>query len=135
MDPRMATSLAAVGAFGLLFTAVGATQGARVALSVGLGAAIAAANLYVLARIVAGLVVDAEEAAPPTGASPAKKGNAGIWGVIAVVKMGALFFAVWFLMNHGLASPLSLAIGYGALPIGVAIGSLVSDKTAKEPDP
>jgi hypothetical protein len=42
---------------------------------------------------------------------------------------------VWFLMHHGLASPLSLAIGYGALPIGVAIGSLVSDKTAKEPDP
>jgi hypothetical protein len=43
--------------------------------------------------------------------------------------MLALLALAWLLMRHGIVSPLPMLIGFGALPIGIAIGSLVSDRT------
>jgi hypothetical protein len=53
-----------------------------------------------------------------------------VWGIFAVVKMLVLFGGMWLLMTNGLVAPIPLVVGYGALPIGIAIGSLVSDKAA-----
>jgi hypothetical protein len=44
--------------------------------------------------------------------------------------MFALSASAWLLMRHGIVSPLPMLIGFGALPIGIAIGSLVSDRSA-----
>jgi hypothetical protein len=33
-------------------------------------------------------------------------------------------------MRHGIVDPLPMVIGFTALPIGIAIGSLVSDRSA-----
>lgn len=114
-DPRFVTAIVAVGSLGALMAATAAfTWGARMAASVGTGSVIATSNLYVLSRIVGAMV---------KGGS-----GGGAWGVIALVKMLVLFGGIWLLMTHGLVDPIGLVVGYGALPIGIAIGSLVSDK-------
>ena len=52
--------------------------------------------------------------------------------MLAVVKMLGLVAVVWLLMRHGVASPIPMVVGLGALPIGIAIGSLVSDRSVPE---
>jgi hypothetical protein len=37
-------------------------------------------------------------------------------------------------MRHGVVSPLPMLVGFGSLPIGIAIGSLVSDRSAPPGD-
>ena len=39
------------------------------------------------------------------------------------------------LMGANLVDPLPLVVGWGALPIGIALGSLLSDKTAHSDEP
>jgi ATP synthase I chain len=120
LDPRMRTALVAVAAFGAMF-AVGAGWGwgLRGAWSVAAGVAIAVLNLYGLARILSSMV----------GARSGDGGDAGLWGVLAVVKVCALFGGVWILMASHLVDALGLVVGWGALPVGIAIASFVSDKT------
>jgi hypothetical protein len=122
-DGRLVTALVAVGSCGGLMAVTAAlVWGMRMALSVGTGAAIAASNLYVLSKIV-GAMMEGAETGEPRGA------GAGTWGVLAMVKMVVLFGGIWLVMTKGLVDPLGLVVGYGSLPIGIAIGSLVSDKT------
>jgi hypothetical protein len=99
------------------------SRGPFAALSVGTGAAIAAFNLWALARIVTALL--------PTDSKPAAHlpASAASWALLAVLKMGGLFLVVWLLLRYALVSPLPMLIGFGALPIGIAIGSLVSDRS------
>ncbi len=54
----------------------------------------------------------------------AKKGNTAPWAVIAVLKMILLFGGVWLLLQSGLVSAMSLAMGYAALPLGITLASL-----------
>jgi ATP synthase I chain len=125
----MRLCLLAVAASGTTF-AVGAWAvfGARSALSVALGSGIATANLWVLGRIVAALL-------PVESAGARAQSRAG-WVLVATLKMVGLVGVLWLLMRHGGVSPLSLMAGFGALPIGIAIGSLVSDRSAPtEPEP
>ena len=122
-DPRLVAAMVAVALSGGLMAVTAALEwGPRMAVSVGTGASIAASNLYVLTRIVHAMVGDARDAG--AGAS------AGAWGVIALGKMLILFGGIWFLMTRGLVDPIGLLVGYGSLPIGIAIGSIVSDKNA-----
>jgi hypothetical protein len=131
-DPRMQAAIAAVVAFGLLFSAGAALLwGARTALSVGAGALLAASNLWVLTRIVSNVLGNAAE----TSDEPPGGGGGSVWGVLAVVKMLVLFGGVWILMTKGVVDPIPLVVGYGSMPIGIAIGSLVSDKTARRVPP
>jgi hypothetical protein len=44
--------------------------------------------------------------------------------------MVGLVGVVWLLMRHGVVSPVPMMVGIGALPIGIAIGGLVSDRNA-----
>jgi hypothetical protein len=110
------TAVAAVG--GLLTVGAGLVFGVRTACSVGVGAMIATANLYVLAKIVAKAMGGAAQA--------------GSWSVLGAGKMIALVFVVWLLLTHEFIDPLSLLVGYGSLPIGIALSPLLRDKDAKK---
>lgn len=124
LDARLRASLVAVGLCGALLSIGGlVSHGPFAAFSVAAGAAIAAVNLWALARIVAALL--------PTGSKPAAHlpGSAASWSLLAALKMGGLFLVVWLLLRYSLVSPLPMLIGFGALPIGIAIGSLVSDRS------
>jgi hypothetical protein len=96
--------------------------GIATAFSVAVGAAIATGNLWALARIIGALLPAERE-----GAEAQSKAG---WGLIVVLKLLGLVGVVWLLMRHGVVSPVPMLIGFGALPIGIAIGSLVSDRSA-----
>lgn len=121
-DARLRTSIRAVaiaGAALVLFTLAFAGFGA--AVSVAVGAGLAAGNLWLLAKIVSSLLPDDRRGAEA-------QSRAG-WALVAVLKMFGLLAFAWLLMRHGIVSPLPMLIGFGALPIGIAIGSLVSDRS------
>lgn len=120
----MRTSIAAVALVGAGLALVALVIfGMSTALSVAVGGAIAAGNLWALARIIAALLPDA--------AHSARSQNKAAWALLAVLKMFGLIVAVWLLMRHGVVSPLPMVVGFGALPIGIAIGSLVSDRRSR----
>ena len=129
MDARLRAALVTVVVSASVFAGVASfAWSLRAALSVAVGGAIATANLYVLARIVASLM-PADDGAGAT--EPRVTGGTRAWGVLALFKMIALFGGVWMLMSHKLVDPMPMLVGFGALPIGIAIGSIVSDRTAK----
>jgi hypothetical protein len=119
----MRRTIAAVAATGAVLS-VGALAafGVASAFSVAVGAAIAAANLWVLARVI-GALLPADEAA----ARSATRSRAG-WSLVAVLKLFGLVGLVWLLMRQGVVAPLPMLVGFGSLPIGIALGTLVSDR-------
>ncbi len=118
--------MVAVGLSGALMTVTAAfVWGTRMGVSVAAGSTIAASNLYVLTRIVHAMI-DGN----PDGS---RGSSAGAWGVIAVGKMILLFGGIWWVMTRALVDPIGLLVGYGSLPIGIAIGAIVSDKTDRKP--
>lgn len=136
LDGRMRTSIASVALVGLGFALVAlVTFGPGAAFSVAVGAAIAAGNLWALAKIIGALLPDDSEAARSQSKAGAGEGrprpNTGAWALLAVLKMFGLIVAVWLLMRHGVVAPLPMLVGFGALPIGIAIGSLVSDRRSR----
>jgi hypothetical protein len=121
LDARMRTSLTSVAACGAVSVLTAAAiAGTPSALSVAIGAGLATANLWALARIIAALLPDEQSAAGPQ--------NRGAWAVLAMVKMSGLVAVAWLLMRHGLAAPMPMVVGYMSLPMGIAIGALVSDR-------
>jgi ATP synthase I chain len=123
LDERMRRCLLAVGLTGAAFASAALLVfGAASALSVAIGAAVATGNLWVLARIVGALL--------PTEAAGARAQSRAGWVLVAMLKMVGLVGLLWLLMRRGGVSPLALAAGWGALPIGIAIGALVSDRNA-----
>jgi hypothetical protein len=122
-DARLRIAIATVVAAGAVLTLFAlALASVRTGLSVLIGSALAAGNLWLLARIVVELL-------PNDRAGADAQSRAG-WALVAVLKMFALSAFAWLLMRHGIVSPLPMLIGFGALPIGIAIGSLVSDRSA-----
>jgi hypothetical protein len=127
LDARMRRSIVAVSITGgVLSLAALLFFGLTTALSVGMGAALAAVNLWVLARIVAALL--------PAGRAGARAQSKAAWGLLAMIKLFGLIAVVWLLMRHGIVSPIPMVFGFGALPIGIAIGSLLSDRDASSDD-
>jgi hypothetical protein len=123
LDPSTRTAIVGVAAIGALLAIGGvAGWGLRAGASVAVGALIAVANLYGLARIIGAIL------------GPRAEGNAaaGIWGVLAVVKVLGLFGGVWLLLSSGLVSPVGLIVGWGALPVGVSMGTLFGDKSGRQ---
>lgn len=124
LDPRMKVAIQVVLGTGLLFTLVAATKfGGHAAFSVAVGSAIAASNLYVMARIIGALV------------SPRTSKSVAGWSVAFGLKLLFLFGGIWLLLTWQVVSVPPLAIGYVTLPIGIAIGSLVSDKAGHDQAP
>jgi len=93
--------------------------GSGVAFSVAIGAALAASNLWALARIMV-----------PMFPSERPTRSRGGRGLVAVLKMLGLVGIVWLLMRQGVVSPIPMVVGFASLPIGIVIGSLVSDRSA-----
>jgi hypothetical protein len=130
LDARLRASLVAVALTGATFALMAlAFVGLSSAVSVAVGAGLATVNLWTLARIVAALLPD--EAGGPTGGTRGASGarpTTVAWALLGIVKMFALFAVVWLLMQHEVVSALPMLVGFGALPIGIAIGSIVSDR-------
>ncbi|HEY4013337.1 MAG TPA: ATP synthase subunit I [Polyangiaceae bacterium] len=129
-DARLRATLVSVAACGAILTlAALIVFGAGTAASVGTGAALAAANLWTLARIVTALL---PQDVPPGETSREDSGRGrGAWTVVALLKMGALFGAVWSIVRYSLVSPIPMLAGFASLPLGIAIGSLVSDRSGR----
>ena len=94
--------VAALAAFGF-----GITWG----LSAAAGAAIALGNLWVLSRAVQNLM------RPEGAALP--------WTLVAVFKFVALLAVTWVLVRNPHVQPLGIALGFGALPLGIVFGSVL----------
>jgi hypothetical protein len=121
LDPRLKMAIQVVVVTGVLFALVAGTKfGGRAGFSVAVGSSIAASNLYVMARIIDALV------------SPGASKSVAGWSVAFGLKLLLLFGGIWLLLTWQVVSALPLAIGYGTLPIGIAIGSLVSDKAGHD---
>jgi hypothetical protein len=94
----------------VLSVAVLAFFGGRAALGVAIGGALATANLAVFARIVDAFL--------------ARRGHAAAWTVAAMLKLLFLFGVVWLILKSDIAPGISIAVGYGALPLGITLASL-----------
>lgn len=92
----------------------------RSALGVALGGAIATVNLYVFARVVDAFL--------------SRRGHTAPWAVIAVLKLFALMGGVWLILKSGVASGVSLMIGYASLVVGITLGTLFGPKPPEDED-
>lgn len=120
-DPTMLAAMRAVGltaaALALItLVAFGAEKG----LSVAAGGAIATVNLIVFARVGQAFV--------------ARNGMSAPWFVIGILKLVLLLGGVWLLIKSGYVSGVWLAGGYGALPLGITLGSLFGPRPPDDAD-
>lgn len=118
--PMRAAILSVVAAALCLAIGAFATFGVKSGIGVAIGGALAVANLMVFARLGQAFV--------------AGKGSSAPWGIVAVLKLVALFGGVWLILKSGYVSGLALAVGYGALPIGITIGSLFGPRPSEPPE-
>ena len=126
-DRRMRATMIAVAATACVFSAVAAYAfSLRTALGVAIGGAIAVSNLWVLTRIISSVMPDEE--GPRRDAKTA-------WGILGGFKFVLLLGLVWFLMTKHVVDPIPLLVGFGALPIGIAFGTLVRDTEPKSRTP
>jgi len=151
---KIATVSAAVAGAALTAGALALFSG-RTALSVAAGAILAVANLAALSAIIRAVLrpavaeaeAEATEAAlaNDAGGSPeaetdpspepdhgaeGKRGGAA-WGAFALIKMVVLFGGIYVLLTRGLVDPISLAAGYGVLPLGITASGLFSSLTPR----
>lgn len=129
LDPRTRTALASVGAFGVMFAITGAIAFTpRTGASILVGTVIAMLNLYGLAKILGAFLGGRVDEAEGKGDS-----GSGIYGLFAFVKVFVLFGGVWLLMSAHLVDPVPMVVGWASLPVGIAVGSLLSDKSDRSP--
>ena len=93
-------AIAVLLALGALFIG-----GRPTGIGVGVGGLMAALNLWAFTRIGAAML--------------SGRRRRGAWGLVAILKLFALFGAVFWILKRDLADPLSFLIGYLALPIGI----------------
>ncbi|MDI1448056.1 ATP synthase subunit I [Polyangium sp. 6x1] len=91
-----------------------ALGGPRFGIGVAIGGVLAPVNLWVFAQVGEAFL--------------SRRGNTAPWAVIATLKLALLLGGVWLILRSGIASGLALAVGYGALPIGITVGTLFGPK-------
>lgn len=122
VDRGVRDAIVAVVVTGGVATAFGALAfGPKVALSIVVGTALAASNLWALGRILGRVLRRAWAAGTESGPSTSAAG----WAFLAVLKMAVLFGGAWLLMVRGLVDPIGLVVGYGAMPLGIAVSALL----------
>jgi hypothetical protein len=95
-----------VAVVGVLLAAAGlAFFGIRAAGSVLIGALVALGNLWVLARAVKNLLA----------------GGQAKWAGVAFLKFLVLLAVTYGLVKSGVIDPLTLAVGFGSLPLGILV--------------
>lgn len=92
--------------------------GARVGVGVLVGALIGGANFWGLAWIVRGFVVENASRFPLT--------------LFALLKLLVLFGGIYLLVREGVVDILPLVVGYGALPIGIALSQRAPQPALKK---
>jgi hypothetical protein len=119
LDAPMRAAISSVGIVGCALAAGGLfISGPRVALGVAIGAAIATANLWVFAKLGKAFL------------DP--KATKGPWLAVAFLKLVILFGGVWWILKTGTVNGLPVAVGYGALPLGITIGTILGPKPPEE---
>ena len=109
VEPALSRALWAVAICGaLLALASLSIFNVRAGLSVLVGAAIGVINLFVLARSVSRLLA----------------GGGASWGVVVVIKLLGLLAVTFLLIRFALVDSLGLAVGFGALPLGIVFAGL-----------
>jgi hypothetical protein len=103
---RTVIAVLAFGGIGAIGASV--VYGLHTGVGVLMGALLGVLNLWALARLVRGFLTES--------------GPKMSWTLLALIKLGALFAVVIFLVASGVADLLALAAGYGALPLGIALG-------------
>jgi hypothetical protein len=91
----------------------------RASLSIAAGAALGAANLWALGRIVRGVL--------------APGGAVGSWVALGILKLGLVLGALYVLIRNGFADILPLALGLATLPLGIVIAQIVSTRPLRGP--
>ncbi len=120
-DASMKAAILFVAGTGAVLTlGAVAAYGARAALGVGIGGAIATANLWVFSKIGEAFI--------------GRRGNSAPWAVIAVIKLIALLGGIWLILRSGIVSGLALMIGYTALIVGITLGTLFGPKPPETDD-
>ena len=118
-DRGVVRTLFAVALIGLVSTVSAFwLSGARAGLSVGIGAVVAALNLWVMLFVVRGLIAQKKSSLP--------------WGLIAVLKFAVLIAGLFVLVKSGWVDVIALLIGYAALPLGIAAAQLGVPRAAQE---
>ncbi len=121
-DPALGAAVKAVALSAVGLTVVALLGfGRSSAAGVALGGGIATANLYVFVRV--------------SEAFMDRRGRTAPWVVIGILKMVALLFVVWMVIKNGTVPPFALAVGYGALPLGITLGSLFGPRPPETPAP
>ena len=117
-DGNIASALWSVAIVGAVL-ALGSSLlfGARGIISAAIGAALAVANLWAIAKLVRGFL-----------GNGARRGAS--WGPLGMLKLGALFVLLGVILKQGWAEVLPLAFGYAALPLGVVVAQLWSGSPA-----
>jgi len=55
-----------------------------------------------------------------------------MWGMLGVFKFAVLLVGVGLLLRHHIVGAIPLAVGYGALPLGIALSSVFSARFSDE---
>ena len=92
----------------------------RFGVSALVGASVAVANLWVLSRAVRNLLSGAGSRSP--------------WAIVAAAKFFVLLGVTYALVRSGVIAPLGLALGFGALPVGILLSGLASPRPREETD-
>ncbi|MFO0549416.1 MAG: ATP synthase subunit I [Polyangiaceae bacterium] len=115
-----AIRMTAVATFGLTVIAGLATD-ARWATGTLVGGALATLNLLLFARIGENILSPHGRNAP--------------WAVLGALKLLGLFAAVYIILKRTDVSGLAFALGYGALPIGIALSTVVRPRDDGDDEP
>lgn len=107
-----------VGATGvILLLCATPLYGVKFGANLALGTALAVGNLWTIGRAVR---------AHFSGAA------AGRWGLFVALKFSALVVGLYLLFRSGFGQGLPLAVGLGALPIGIVLAELAGPLAVKE---
>jgi hypothetical protein len=117
---QMRFVMGTIAVIGLL-VAAGATAGWgwRAGFGVAVGTSLAVANVWSLKRIGAGFFSESAR-------------QRRIWGLLGGVKFLVLAAIVVGLLALHLVQPLAFIIGYGALPVGITIGTFLGPRMTEE---
>jgi hypothetical protein len=111
-QPSLRWVLTVVAANGCVGAAVAFVLGGpRSALGVATGAGLAFSNLWAFGRLGSALLSTA--------------GSKGPWIALALGKVAVLFAVVICLLSCSVVGPIQLALGYLAMPVGIALSFVV----------
>jgi hypothetical protein len=118
-DGTLQLSASAVAVLAVIISVIGTVVfGGRAGLGAGIGGAIAVANLVVFALVVRGVLAGGQ--------------RGRLWALVGILKIFLLFGGVWWVLKSGVTSAVALIFGYGALPLGIALGGLIGPRIPPE---